>query len=257
MKNINITSSELISTGKEKLKGNYWKAFLVVFIYGIFQGLLTSLGEINEIMSFVANIGTIILDAILAFGLYHAFTILYKESKINPESLFHVTSPFVRNLLITILTSLYILFWSMLFIVPGIIKSYSYRLVYQVANDHPELSASECITKSRQLMNGHKMDLFITDFKLYFVPAIFLAIGMGIVFSEFINLLIAISNNQTPDLSNLLTPSALIFASIGSIITLFVRPLAILCEVSLYQLLNKEEKSLEETKEIIDELLQN
>ena len=51
----------------------------------------------------------------------------------------------------------------MLLFIPGIIKSYSYRLVPYIIKDNPELSATEAITRSRQLMDGHKLDAFLLD----------------------------------------------------------------------------------------------
>ena len=46
---------------------------------------------------------------------------------------------------------------------PGIVKSYSYRMVPFLLADHPELSGTETITLSRQMMNGHKWNAFVLD----------------------------------------------------------------------------------------------
>ena len=61
------------------------------------------------------------------------------------------------------LKNLFIFLWALLLIVPGIIKAYSYRMVPYILKDHPELSATEAITLSRQMMNGHKADAFVLD----------------------------------------------------------------------------------------------
>ena len=53
------------------------------------------------------------------------------------------------------LTNLFIALWSLLFIIPGIVKAFSYIL-----EEHPELSANEAIDHSRAMMKGHKFDLF-------------------------------------------------------------------------------------------------
>lgn len=66
-----------------------------------------------------------------------------------------ILSMFLRNLFIAL--------WSLLLIVPGIIKMYSYRLVPYILKDHPELSATDAITLSRKMMNGHKADAFVLD----------------------------------------------------------------------------------------------
>ena len=68
------------------------------------------------------------------------------------------------NVILTMfLRNLFIVLWSLLLVVPGIIKAYSYRLVPYLLKDHPELSGTEVITLSRKMMNGHKADAFVLD----------------------------------------------------------------------------------------------
>ena len=54
----------------------------------------------------------------------------------------------------------YILLWSLLLYVPGLVKTFSYAMTEYVAVDHPDWSANECITESRRLMDGHKWRYF-------------------------------------------------------------------------------------------------
>lgn len=61
------------------------------------------------------------------------------------------------------LRSLYVALWSILLVIPGIIKNYSYAMTPFILTDHPELTASQAIDWSEELMEGHKMDLFILD----------------------------------------------------------------------------------------------
>ena len=61
------------------------------------------------------------------------------------------------------LRDLFLFLWGLLFIVPAIIKSYSYRMVPYILADHPELSGTEVITMSRQMMNGSKWRTFVLD----------------------------------------------------------------------------------------------
>lgn len=61
------------------------------------------------------------------------------------------------------LRNLYVSLWGILFIIPGIVKSYSYAMTPFILADHPNLTASEAIDRSKALMEGHKMDLFILD----------------------------------------------------------------------------------------------
>lgn len=62
-----------------------------------------------------------------------------------------------------LLRDIFLILWCCLCIVPGIVKSYSYRMVPFILRDHPELSPQEVITRSRQMMNGHKWNVFVFD----------------------------------------------------------------------------------------------
>ena len=57
---------------------------------------------------------------------------------------------------------LYIFLWSLCSLIPGIIKGYSYMMVY-IKSENPNLSADECINMSRQMTDGHHADLFYLD----------------------------------------------------------------------------------------------
>lgn len=68
-----------------------------------------------------------------------------------------------RLLFLLILEYIYILLWSLLFLVPGIIAAYRYSFAVYIMLDHPEYSASECIQKSKEMTSGYKWQLFILD----------------------------------------------------------------------------------------------
>lgn len=78
---------------------------------------------------------------------------------------------------------LYNFLWYFLFIIPGIIKSYEYRMVPYILSKQPNLPTNEVIDMSRQMTNGHKWDIFVLD--LSFIGWDFLAgllFGIGIFF---------------------------------------------------------------------------
>ena len=58
---------------------------------------------------------------------------------------------------------LYTFLWCLLFIAPGIIKSYEYRMIPYILAEHPETSRQEAFAQSRALMKGHKWKAFILD----------------------------------------------------------------------------------------------
>lgn len=74
---------------------------------------------------------------------------------------------FLPVLLIYIISSIFTFLWALLFIIPGIIKSYAYSQAYLIYKDHTDgpnseqISALDCITESKLLMYGHKMRYFL------------------------------------------------------------------------------------------------
>ncbi|WP_024864878.1 DUF975 family protein [Butyrivibrio sp. FCS014] len=70
---------------------------------------------------------------------------------------------YLNNVKTAFLRDLYIILWSLLFIIPGIIKSYEYRMIPYILADHPEMSTKEVFAKSKELMNGQKWRAFVLD----------------------------------------------------------------------------------------------
>ena len=62
------------------------------------------------------------------------------------------------------LLGLYIALWSLLLMIPGIVKTYSYAMTPYIMAEHPSLTANEAITESRRIMDGNKWRLFCLDF---------------------------------------------------------------------------------------------
>jgi uncharacterized membrane protein len=90
---------------------------------------------------------------------------------------------FVASLVAFILSSIFLFLWTLLFVIPGIVKSYSYSQMYFIIKQNPEIGPTEAIDESRKLMDGHKAELFWLDLSFigwYFLG--FLALGIGILF---------------------------------------------------------------------------
>jgi len=63
-----------------------------------------------------------------------------------------------------LLVALYVFLWTLLFIVPGIIATYSYALTRFILAEHPELRAGEALARSKTLMRGNRWRLFCLEF---------------------------------------------------------------------------------------------
>lgn len=75
---------------------------------------------------------------------------------------------FKNSLCTLFMVNIFTALWTILFIIPGIIKGYSYAMTPYILKDkfaagQTDIGATEAITESRHLMDGHKMDLFVLD----------------------------------------------------------------------------------------------
>ncbi len=80
------------------------------------------------------------------------------------SDLFSQFNRFGTGFCMNLLMSLYLFFWSLLFIIPGIVKTYSYAMTPYILAEHPEMSVNEAITESRRIMNGNRWRLFCLQF---------------------------------------------------------------------------------------------
>lgn len=58
---------------------------------------------------------------------------------------------------------LYVVLWSLLFIVPGIYKAYQYRMVPYILGENPDMTYQEVLQRSKDMMDGQKWDAFVLD----------------------------------------------------------------------------------------------
>lgn len=108
-------------------------------------------------------VGTILISGPMGISFALISKKVYNEERVETSDLFKAFNDFGRNVVLSLIQSIYLFLWSMLFIIPGIIKSYSYSMAYYISLDNKELSADECITRSREMMNGNKYKLFCID----------------------------------------------------------------------------------------------
>lgn len=67
------------------------------------------------------------------------------------------------NIILGLLIGIFTFLWSLLFIIPGIVKSYAYSMAYFIKIDHPEYTATQALDESQKIMKGNKMKLFLLD----------------------------------------------------------------------------------------------
>lgn len=134
---------------------NNWILAIVVII--IMSAILSA--------SSAVMVGPLLLTGPLSFGAAYVFLKQSRDyEKMEIGDLFKgFQTDFVGTLLLGLMQAIFITLWSMLFVIPGIVKSYSYSMCFYIKADHPEYGWKECIDASKEMMNGHKMELFILD----------------------------------------------------------------------------------------------
>lgn len=86
-----------------------------------------------------------------------------REEKADYGNLLDGFAVFSRVVILSVLEGVFILLWSLLLIVPGIIASYRYRQAIYLLLDHPDYTPMQCLRLSSEMMRGHKMELFTLD----------------------------------------------------------------------------------------------
>ena len=114
--------------------------------------------------SFTAGFMILVLTGPLTVGLAGVFLRFIRRQKADVIDLFDGFKNFVNTMIGGLLYSLFLVLWGMLFIIPGIIKSYSYAMTFFIMSDNPEIDGMEAITQSRKMMDGNKWRLFCLDF---------------------------------------------------------------------------------------------
>lgn len=91
--------------------------------------------------------------------------LLKQHDNANPEfnDVFSEFDRFGDGFAQNFLVHLYVALWSLLFIIPGIIKSISYAMTPYIMAENPGMKANEAITRSKEMMDGYKADYFVLN----------------------------------------------------------------------------------------------
>ena len=98
----------------------------------------------------------------LIVGYDNAMRLFYERGDTEILSnLFKIaTSNYLHKVWGMFLMDLKVFLWSLLFLIPGIIMSFSYAMTPYILEEHPEIGAWEASTRSKEIMTGHRFDLF-------------------------------------------------------------------------------------------------
>ena len=128
-------------------------------------GFIVSGATFIIIAALVMAVVYFILGSVVEIG-YARFNLDLVDRQKEPEvsTLFGYFIYWKTTAAAKFLQGLYVFLWSLLFIIPGIIAGYSYAMTGYILTEHPELTASEAIEQSKQMMSGNRFRLFCLQF---------------------------------------------------------------------------------------------
>jgi len=160
------------------LKGNWSKAVLATLVVFLILGAFESpylakvmtMSTVTDVSSLsgiwggysIFLLGYILVGMPLMVGFVNAFKVLltHRDNRLTGNSFRIGFGNYLHHLWGSLLRSIFIMLWSLLLYIPGIIKTFSYAMTSYILVDYPQLSANKAIDLSREMMRGRKFDLF-------------------------------------------------------------------------------------------------
>lgn len=213
--------SEIKQQGKFAFHSNYWRCVLVAIILTIVTAASTASasgsGDINDTLSLQniiqqgalysglsVGLFTALLASFIGLGIIISFAIkvflswpleigcksFFLENLRGKSSLETIgsafTTKYIRNVVTMLASNLIIGVGFVLLVIPGIILSYSFRMVPYILKDNPYIGTMDALNLSREIMKGNKWHTFLLD--LSFIGWILLSvITLGIVGVFYLN----------------------------------------------------------------------
>ncbi len=154
-----MTRQQLKSMAKEQIKGKIGILFiisLIIFAISFAASMLCSL--IPVVGSLIPSV---IIAPAFALSTIRVYLNLAKGKTPEAKDAFSGFDDFWSAFKANLLVAIYTFLWSLLFIIPGIIKGFSYSQTLYIVAENPGISAREAIRRSKEMMDGHKMDYFV------------------------------------------------------------------------------------------------
>ena len=151
-----MENCELRATARKSLANNWGMAAICTLVYSIIVGAASSI-------PFIGTLVYIFVGFPIMWGFIVLFLDHFRGGELELGKMFNGFKDYGRILGTMFLMNVYIFLWSLLLIIPGLIKGYSYAMTPYLLKDEPELSFNAAIEKSMEMMTGNKMKLFLLD----------------------------------------------------------------------------------------------
>lgn len=193
-----LNRAEMKAIAKEAMSGRKPKVYFVAIFFLVISNILSELSMriqlgdtdidvlVNDMLqgaSFVPPelsiwgslilLAVAVMSSVLTVGFQNYCLKVSRSEKAGIGEIFDVFSIFFKVFGLIFMTGLFIILWSFLFIIPGIIAGLRYSMAVYILLDDPSKGIMQCIRESKEMTYGHKWELFVLD--LSFIGWYFLA----------------------------------------------------------------------------------
>lgn len=181
-----MNTKEIKRKARETLEGNlwnFWKPYLVILgIELLISFFTTPLIGNNESLGAIINLLFNLVLAPLGMGATYYVLKMVRKEEFSMEDLTRFMKKAWPIIMLSIIVTVLTILWTFLLIIPGIIAAISYIMASYIFIDGEE-DPMECISKSKEMMMGHKLEYFL--FALSFIGWILigaLTLGIGYIY---------------------------------------------------------------------------
>lgn len=143
----------------EKLRGKWGTMAIATLIYALIMGACGALSLI-----YIGGIAALFLTGAFTLGLAIMGLAVARMQEVRAAQLFDGFKNYGSSLALFLLITIFTALWSLLLVIPGIIKAYSYSMSWYILADNPQMGANEARKQSMTYMNGNKWRLFCLHF---------------------------------------------------------------------------------------------
>ena len=154
MSNKEIRAKARADLGGNIFDGKWMMALLAALVISLIVGVCAAIPV-------AGSVGVFIIGGPLMLGLTGYFLRLSRNQDTKIEDVFDSFSEhFLQSFLLYLMTGIFTFLWSLLFVIPGIVKSYAYSMAFYVKRDNPTYDWKQCLDESQRIMRGYKWKLF-------------------------------------------------------------------------------------------------
>lgn len=150
-----INRAELKLNAKAQIKGNIGVLFVILLLISLISGAL------NYIPIAGALVSSLVVLPAFTLSIAYVYVKLVAGTKPEIADTFYGFKDLWAAFKLNFFVGLFTFLWSLLLIIPGIIKALSYSMAHYILAENPGMAAFEAINRSKAMMDGHKADLFV------------------------------------------------------------------------------------------------